>query len=423
MDDKSKDRIPALHVAELAEFFSASDRWLFGHARARTSGNRELASALVQDAFEAAARAWDMLRRHSGRRQRAWLLSTLAHKDIGDLRRRETFRSRQPDILASYQPTAADTEAEALNAIAQARAREIIENMPPRQREIALLRWEAHLHNAEIAVLLGIAEGTVHVQLRGARRKLVAGLQCFYPPGQGTVMTPGREPNDPDKALFIVDFYPEFGARLAGQLASGHDAAAAHARFEAWLAAHADDDGAALAAYLASTERIPPLTADEETEYATRVLSGRRAEEKLAEDSDGLSDQARAELELAAQDGVRAGNRLLEANLRIAAEAARQFAARGVPFQDLVDAGARGLVVALQRYDPARGHSFATYAAWWVRQAITRAVAARRRAVLFPEPGAAGDDSLTLTERRVFHALGREPTAEELAAEFDPSAP
>ena len=183
MDDGDEVKIPGRHIAELTDFFRAHDQWLFGHACVRTRGDRELAADLVQDTFEAAARAWDMLREQAGHRQRAWLLSTLAHKDISDLRRRAAFRRRQPEIHARYTATPADTEAQALNAIALARAREIIDGMPPRQREIALMRWRDRLRATEIAAALGIAEGTVHAQLHGARRKLVAGLERYYPFG------------------------------------------------------------------------------------------------------------------------------------------------------------------------------------------------------------------------------------------------
>jgi RNA polymerase sigma factor (sigma-70 family) len=185
MDDRDEAKIPGWHVAELGEFFAAHDQWLFGHACVRTRGDRELAADLVQDTFEAAARAWGMLREHADGRQRAWLLSTLAHKNISDFRRQEAFRRRQPAIHARYQPTAADTEAEALNAIALDRAREIIGDLPPRQREIALLRWQDHLRVTEIAARLGLAEGTVHAQLHNARRKLIAGLERYHSSGEG----------------------------------------------------------------------------------------------------------------------------------------------------------------------------------------------------------------------------------------------
>jgi RNA polymerase sigma factor (sigma-70 family) len=183
MGDAGEIAIPRHHVKELADFFAAHDRWLFGHACVRTQGDRELAADLVQDTFEAAAVAWAALREHPAGRQRAWLLGTLAHKDISELRRRVAFRRRQPEIHARYRATPADTEAEALNAIALARARQIIDGMPPRQREIALLRWRDRMRATDIAAALGIAEGTVYAQLHGARRKLVAGLERYYPFG------------------------------------------------------------------------------------------------------------------------------------------------------------------------------------------------------------------------------------------------
>ncbi len=181
MSGSGGDPIPPRHAAELGGFFAAHDRWLFGHACVRTRGDRELAADLVQDTFEAAARAWATLRGHDRGRQRAWLLGTLVHKDISDYRRKEAFRLRAPAIQARYQPTAADTAAEALNAIALERAREIIEDLPPRQRKIALMRWRDRMTAAEIAAELGLAEGTVHAQLHTARGKLVAGLARYYP--------------------------------------------------------------------------------------------------------------------------------------------------------------------------------------------------------------------------------------------------
>ena len=184
MDDSGEPRITQLHVAELSDFFAAHDQWLFGHACVRTRGDRELAADLVQDTFEAAARAWATLRGHASARQRAWLLGTLANKDVSDFRRKEAFRRRQPDIQAGYQPAAADTAAQALSAIALQRAREIIGEMPPRQQEIALMRWQDRMKATEIAAALGVAEGTVHAHLHTARGKLVAGLERYYPFGR-----------------------------------------------------------------------------------------------------------------------------------------------------------------------------------------------------------------------------------------------
>lgn len=183
MDGSGEVRLPQRHVTELGSFFAAHDRWLFGHAFLRTRGDRELAADLVQDTFEAAARAWTRLRRRARGQQRAWLLGTLANKDISDFRRREAFRRKQPDIVARYQGATADTAARALNAIALEQARKIIEDMPPRQKKVALMRWQDHMKASEIAAELGIAEGTVHAHLHTARGKLAAGLERYCPFG------------------------------------------------------------------------------------------------------------------------------------------------------------------------------------------------------------------------------------------------
>lgn len=179
MDGSGEVRLPQRHVTELSSFFAAHDRWLFGHAFLRTRGDRELAADLVQDTFEAAARAWTRLRRRARGQQRAWLLGTLANKDISDFRRREAFRRKQPDIVARYQGATADTAARALNAIALEQARKIIEDMPPRQKKVALMRWQDHMKASEIAAELGIAESTVHAHLHTARGKLAAGLERY----------------------------------------------------------------------------------------------------------------------------------------------------------------------------------------------------------------------------------------------------
>ena len=199
MDDSGGPRIPQRHVAELSGFFAAHDRWLFGHACVRTRGDRELAADLVQDTFEAAARSWATLREQADGRQRAWLLGTLANKDMGDFRRKSALRRRQPDIQARYQATAADTAGQALNAIALERARESIEGMPPQQQKIAQMRWQDRMKASEIAAELGVAEGTVHAQLHTARGKLVAGLERYYPFGRDNGKAHDNEDNGTDQ--------------------------------------------------------------------------------------------------------------------------------------------------------------------------------------------------------------------------------
>lgn len=237
-------------------------------------------------------------------------------------------------------------------------------------------------------------------------------------------MTSPAQPEDRHEALFIADFYPGLGAYLARQHANGYDAVAGRARFVEWLAVHADDGDGALMDYMARAVRLARLTAEEEAELSARIQAGRHAEEKLAQGGDALSGEARANLERAAQDGAEAGNRLLEANLWQVAAIAERFADRGVPLADLVQEGNLGLTRAVQRYDHAKHYRFATFAAWWVRQAITRSLADGRSHAAQPtEPGAGRIDGLAQAERLMFLDLGREPTPEELAAELDlPSA-
>jgi RNA polymerase primary sigma factor len=232
-------------------------------------------------------------------------------------------------------------------------------------------------------------------------------------------MTSPEQPDDRREALFIADLYPRLGAWLARQHASGYDAVAGRARFLLWLAAHTDDGDGPLLDYLARAIRMSRLSAEEETELATRIAEGRHAEEYLAQGGDALTGEARASLERIAQDGSQAGNRLLEANLWLVASVAERFTGRGLPFPDLVQEGNLGLIHAIQRYDHTKGHRFPAFATWWIRQAITRAVTGQPRLPPDPEPGAGVIDELTVTERRMLQALGREPTPEELAAELD----
>jgi RNA polymerase primary sigma factor len=232
-------------------------------------------------------------------------------------------------------------------------------------------------------------------------------------------MTPVTPPDGRHEALFIADFCPRLGAYLARQHSSGYDAVAGRTRYLIWLAAHTDDG--ALMAYVARAARLPRLTAEEETELAIRLLAGRSAEEKLAEGGEALAGQARADLERTAEDGARAGDRLLEANLALVVSISKRYIGRGMPNADLIRAGRVGLTRAIERYDHTKGYRFTTYATWWIRQAITRALAARLSLSRIPAPQAAGIDELAQTERRMLEALGREPTPEELAAELDPA--
>jgi DNA-directed RNA polymerase sigma subunit (sigma70/sigma32) len=181
-------------------------------------------------------------------------------------------------------------------------------------------------------------------------------------------------------ALFVADFYPQLGEYLAAGHATGYRAEAERARFLAWLTSHAVDDTASAGPvrdYLAQIAVVPRLTAAQETELAVRIETGRRAEQQLTADSGPPSSAGRLDLERLAEDGRQARNQLVEANLRLVVSLAKRFTGRGVLFLDLIQAGNLGLIRAVDKYDPDQGYRFATYASWWIRQALTRAIAAQ----------------------------------------------
>ena len=146
----------------------------------------------------------------------------------------------------------------------------------------------------------------------------------------------------------------------------------------------AADDAAALRAYLKKISQVPGLSPAQEAELAQRIEAGLAAEAKLAADNaadkageeGSLSAGQRVDLEWAAELGTRARNHLLEANLRLVVSLAKRYTGRGVPFATLVQAGNLGLIRAVERFDYTKGYAFSTYATWWIRQAITGALAA-----------------------------------------------
>jgi RNA polymerase primary sigma factor len=130
--------------------------------------------------------------------------------------------------------------------------------------------------------------------------------------------------------------------------------------------------------YLKQIGKVPLLNAEQEVELAKRIEAGLFAEEKLAE-REHLSTDARIDLEWIAEDGTRAKNHLLEANLRLVVSLAKRYTGRGMPFLDLIQEGNQGLIRAVERFDYTKGYRFSTYATWWIRQAITRALAGQPR--------------------------------------------
>jgi RNA polymerase primary sigma factor len=222
--------------------------------------------------------------------------------------------------------------------------------------------------------------------------------------------------HDPDD-LFVAEFYPLLGEYLAQRHAIGYDAEAGRARFLGWLSEHADATGDPVEDYLEQIGRIPPLGAEQEFELARRIGAARDAQQ-LARDGRALSADARLELERIAEDGARATNLLLEANLRLVASLAKRYTGRGMPFLDLIQEGNLGLIRAVEKFDYTKGYRFSTYATWWIRQAITRAVADQARTIRIPVHLVEVINKLARVQRQLRQDLGREPTLDELAVEL-----
>jgi RNA polymerase primary sigma factor len=171
--------------------------------------------------------------------------------------------------------------------------------------------------------------------------------------------------------------------------------------------------------YLKQIGRVPLLDAGQEVELAKRIEAGLFADQKLAEGNQSLSADARIDLEQVADDGRRAKNHLLEANLRLVVSLARRYAGRGMLFLDLIQEGNLGLIRGVEKFDYTKGYKFSTYATWWIRQAITRAMADQARTIRIPAHMATAISKLARVQRQMLQDLGREPTADELAAKLD----
>ena len=171
--------------------------------------------------------------------------------------------------------------------------------------------------------------------------------------------------------------------------------------------------------YLKQIGKVPLLNAEQEVELAKRIEAGLFAEEKLALERTVLEFQVLDDLEWIAEDGRRAKNHLLEANLRLVVSLAKRYTGRGMLFLDLIQEGNLGLIRAVEKFDYTKGYKFSTYATWWIRQAITRAMADQARTIRIPVHMVEVINKLARVQRQMLQDLGREPTPEELAKELD----
>ncbi|MET9201934.1 RNA polymerase sigma factor [Gordonia sp. NPDC003585] len=190
------------------------------------------------------------------------------------------------------------------------------------------------------------------------------------------------------------------------------------ARKDAELTASADS----VRAYLKQIGKVALLNAEEEVELAKRIEAGLFATERLRRimaSGEKISTAQKRDLNWISRDGNRAKNHLLEANLRLVVSLAKRYTGRGMAFLDLIQEGNLGLIRAVEKFDYTKGYKFSTYATWWIRQAITRAMADQARTIRIPVHMVEVINKLGRIQRELLQDLGREPTPEELAKEMD----
>ena len=173
--------------------------------------------------------------------------------------------------------------------------------------------------------------------------------------------------------------------------------------------------------YLKQIGRVNLLNAEQEVDLSERIEAGLYAQHLLDTESDKMDFKRRRELKWAANDGKRAKDHLLEANLRLVVSLAKRYTGRGMLFLDLIQEGNLGLIRAVEKFDWKKGFKFSTYATWWIRQAITRAMADQARTIRVPVHMVEVINKLSRVQRQMLQDLGREPTPDELARELDMS--
>ncbi|NUO58858.1 MAG: RNA polymerase sigma factor [Hamadaea sp.] len=251
----------------------------------------------------------------------------------------------------------------------------------------------------------------------------------------GKEKAPGEEPDAEDLEVedlaadledVVVDEPVEMAQAAAADAAAADDfdwdaeesEALKQARKDAELTASADS----VRAYLKQIGKVPLLNAEQEVELAKRIEAGLYAAERLRAADEGeltLTRDMQRDLLWISRDGDRAKNHLLEANLRLVVSLAKRYTGRGMAFLDLIQEGNLGLIRAVEKFDYTKGYKFSTYATWWIRQAITRAMADQARTIRIPVHMVEVINKLGRIQRELLQDLGREPTPEELAKEMD----
>ncbi len=171
--------------------------------------------------------------------------------------------------------------------------------------------------------------------------------------------------------------------------------------------------------YLKEIGKVNLLTPEEELSLAKRMADGEKAKEQLEEIGEEIDEDTKKQIDLLIADGEKAKKSLAEANLRLVVSIAKRYVGRGMLFLDLIQEGNLGLIKAVDKFDYTKGYKFSTYATWWIRQAITRAIADQARTIRIPVHMVETINKLVRVSRQLVQELGREPTPEELAKELN----
>jgi RNA polymerase primary sigma factor len=214
----------------------------------------------------------------------------------------------------------------------------------------------------------------------------------------------------------ILKLLADEGVDVVDPMPDGEDLAPRPAQAEARRAVTGD----LVRIYLREIGRVPLLTAHDEVELAKAIEAGLFAEEVMqrGDNGYGTSGARIAELMIVSADGIQAKQRLIEANLRLVVSIAKRYIGRGLVFLDLIQEGNLGLIRAVEKFDYTKGYKFSTYATWWIRQAITRAIADQARTIRIPVHMVETINKMARIQRQLHQDLGREATPEEIAAEM-----
>ena len=303
------------------------------------------------------------------------------------------------------------------------------DDLSPEEKQAATNAKRAATRAANKAVkdAAGDSDGTPEPKKRGPKPGAKAAAEAAGKSARG-----GADSDDEDDVEEDLDDIILDGPDAAddGEINAAKEATAATGK--GFVYSDADDDDAPVQQvmsagatadpvkdYLKQIGKVALLNAEQEVDLALRIEAGLFAEEKINADDGTMDTKFRRELEFVIHDGKRAKNHLLEANLRLVVSLAKRYTGRGMLFLDLIQEGNLGLIRAVEKFDYTKGFKFSTYATWWIRQAITRAMADQARTIRIPVHMVEVINKLARVQRQMLQDLGREPTPEELALELD----